>query len=289
MNARRMTLDGVCAGAMQLPCSPSLLPRLISVLSGAGSDADEIAAIIRLDPVLAAATLRLANSAYFASTVPADTLVEAVLRLGQGELYRLAALALVSRWGEAAACGEPGDFCRHALCTALAAEVLAGISGRVDPESAYTVGLVSDLGKLALLHACGAAWPELRAYCDEHGCTWREAELAVLGFSHAQVGARLLRTWRFPARLIDATEFWERPEQAPAESQPLAAHLHAGKFVATSCGLGVVDGGFLVQLNPELLLEWGFTPERLQQAMLAVHERAEQRLGVKLTHGNIAF
>ncbi len=283
------TLEEVCGDAVQLPCSPSLLPRLIAVLNDVGSDADEIAAIIRIDPVLAAATLRLANSAYFGSAVRTETLVDAVLRLGQGELYRLAALALVSRWGSTTTYGEPGDFCRHALCTALAAEVLAGISGRIDPESAYTVGLVSDLGKLAILHACGSALPDLRSYSAEHGCSWTEAERAVLGFSHTEVGARLLRTWRFPSHLIVAAEFWERPQEAPAESQALAVHLHAGRYVATSCGPGVVEGGFLSQLDSTLLLNWGFTPELLQQVMLTVYERANQRLGDKLTHGNIAF
>ena len=127
------TIEQVCEQALRLPCSPALLPRLITALQSNDSSADEIASVITVDPGLAAATLRLANSAYFGSASPAENVSEAVVRLGQHELYRLAALALVSRWDSGVGHGEAGDFCRHALCTALAAEILAETSERDNP------------------------------------------------------------------------------------------------------------------------------------------------------------
>lgn len=272
-----------------MPCSPALLPRLITVLVSPDSSAEEIAEIIKVDSALAASTLRLANSAYFSSGGAAETISDAVIRLGQRELYRLAALALVSRWESGSSRGEPGDFCRHALCTALAAEVLAETSERIDPQSAYTAGLVCDLGKLAMAHACAPFFPAIRTHCALRGGTWAAAERELLGFSHAEVGARLLKAWSFPAVLATATEFCERPGEAPAEALPLLAHLHAGKYVATSFGPGVSEDGFLFELNAPFLVEWGFTPELLQETMSIVHERAKQRLQDKINHGAIAM
>jgi len=86
--------------ALRLPCSPALLPRLIAIISEPESSAEEIAQLIMVDASLAAATLRLANSAFFSVGEPTSTVAEAVVRLGQRELFRLAALALVSRWEE---------------------------------------------------------------------------------------------------------------------------------------------------------------------------------------------
>ena len=283
------SLDQVCERALRLPCSPAILPRLISVLMSHDSSADDIADIIKVDSSLAAATLRLANSAYFAGGTPAETVAEAVIRLGQRELYRLAALALVSRWEGGSSRGEPGDFCRHALCTALAAEVLAETSERVDPQTAYTAGLVCDLGKLAVAHACAPWFPIMRGECARRGGTWSQAERDVLGFTHADVGARLLQAWSFPPVLATAAEFCERPAEAPADALPLLAHLHAGKYVATSFGPGVSEDGFLFELNTPFLVEWGFTPELLQETMGIVHERAKLRLQDKLTHGAVAL
>ncbi len=282
------TIEEVCARALRLPCSPALLPRLINVLISPDSSAEEIANLITVDSALAASTLRLANSAFYAAGGKVESVSEAVIRLGQRELYRLAALALVGRWETGAGGrGEPGDFCRHALCTALAAEVLAETSERVDPQVAYTAGLVCDLGKLALAHACGPFFPAIRAHCSSHGGTWAEAERAILHYSHAEIGGRLLRAWSFPDNLADAAEFGERPSEAPEDSRALLAHLHAAKYVATSFGPGVAEEGFLFDLNTPFLLEWGFTPELLQETMTLVHERARARLGEKLTHGTV--
>ncbi len=281
-------IDQVCERALRLPCSPALLPRLISVLIAADSTAEDVADLIKVDAALATATLRLANSAFFSAGGKADSVTDAVIRLGQRELYRLAALALVGRWETGAGGrGEPGDFCRHALCTALAAEVLAETSERIDPQAAYTAGLVCDLGKLAIAHACSPFFTAIRVHCASTKCSWIDAERAILGYTHAEVGARLLRAWSFPDALVAAAEYCERPTEAPGEAQALLAHLHAAKYVATSFGPGVTEDGFLFELNTPFLLEWGFTPELLQETMSIVHERASARLQEKLTQGAV--
>jgi HD-like signal output (HDOD) protein len=283
------TLEQVCERALRLPCSPAMLPRLTNTLIAPDSSAQEIADLIMLDASLASATLRLANSAFFASGGAVETVADAVIRLGQRELYRLAALALVSRWeAGTGGRGEPGDFCRHALCTALAAEVLAETSEQLDPQTAYTAGLVCDLGKLAIAHACAQFFPAIRTHCATGGGTWSQAEKQVLGYTHAEVGARLLRIWSFPPTLVAAAEFGERPTESPEEARSLLAHLHAAKYIATSFGPGVTEDGFLFELNTAFLLEWNFTPELLQETMAIVHDRAKARLQDKLTHGVIA-
>jgi HD-like signal output (HDOD) protein len=288
--AQPPSIEEVCERALRLPCSPAILPRLITVLMAHDSSADEIADIIKVDSALAASTLRLANSAFFGVGNPAETVSDAVMRLGQHELYRLAALALVSRWETGSGGrGEPGDFCRHALCTALAAEVLADTSERVDTQTAYTAGLVCDLGKLAIAHACAPFLPAVRAYCTTHGGAWSIAEKNVLGYTHSEIGGRLLRAWSFPSVFVAAAEFCENPAEAPEPALALLAHLHAGKYVATAFGPGVSEDGFLFELNTPFLLEWGFTPELLQETMAIVHERAKQRLRDRLTHGAVTM
>ena len=287
------TLEEVCAAALRLPCSPALLPKLSMALQSDSSSTAEISRIIQIDPALASSTLRLANSAYFGGAGRSvDSVEQAILRLGAKEIYRLAALALVARWPVINNCGcqwEPGDFSRHALCSAIATEVLAEITEKVDPQLAYTSGLVHELGKLALAHACGTFFPLIRACQQQRHTTWEQAEKEVLGYEHAEVGARLLRAWRFPDIMVAAAEFQHRPTEAPAVALPLLAHLHAGRYVAASMGPGISEDGFLFEVNGHLLLEWNFTSNLLEEAMLIAVERASQRLGEKLSHGTIQF
>jgi HD-like signal output (HDOD) protein len=287
------SLAQVCEQAIRLPSAPSLMPRLISVLEDGNSAAEEIERIILVDPALTAATLRLANSAFFGSREPVETVAEAVIKLGQKEIYRLASLALVNRWGSGpgddAYRGEAGGFCRHALCTALAAEVLAEQTTRHDPQSAYTAGLVCDIGKLAVAHACAAFFPAIRARRAEAGGAWIDAERAVLGYTHAEIGAHLLRKWRFPSLFVAAAEHCQAPAAGPTEARTLLAHLHAAKYVATCLGPGVADDGFLFELDEAFLREHGFVPEMFPAVMVTVLERASARLHERLSHGTVTF
>ena len=283
------TIEQVCDKALRLPCAPSLLPRLSAALNSDDASAQEIERLISLDTSLAGATLRLANSAALGRG-KVDSLENAIFRLGAKEIFRLAALVLVNRWEAGQTLSprwEPGDFCRHALITAIGAEVLAETTGRVNPQTVYTAGLIGDLGKLALAHCCADYYPAIKQHCAENGGTWEQAETAVLGYHHGDAGVRLLRAWNFPPEFIALVEFQLKPSEAPVAVVPLLSHLLAAKYMALAMGPGVSADGFLVSVPGDFLTEWGFTAEVLETAMPLVFERAAARLGEKLTHGAV--
>jgi len=282
------TLEKVCEAALRLPCAPSLLPRLAIALQSDSSSAQEIERLISLDPSLAASTLRLANSAAMTRR-KVETVEEAVFRLGAKEIYRLSALALVSRWENmlGGLRWNPGDFSRHSLCTAIAAEVLAGTTERIEPQVAYTAGLVCDLGKLALAHCCGDFYPAVRTCVEQTTCTWEQAERTVIGYHHGDAGTRLLKAWRFPDIFVMCVEHQFQPTGAPVAAQPLLAHLQAAKYLAAAMGPGVMEESFKSVMHGAFLKEWGFTSETLEAAMPIVLERAQARLGERLVEGVI--
>lgn len=293
MNAPRPpSLDEVCQRTAALPCSPVLLPRLISALQDEDSTAGDIEEIILLDSALTVSTLRLANSAALSGGRQVASVNEAIVRLGSQEIFRLAALALVNRWESTCGKpqgGEPGDFSRHALCTAVAAERLAAGSGAVDLQVAYTTGLICNLGRLALSHVCAPWYPAIREHCAVHDCGWTEAQRAVLGYDQAEAGTRLLRSWRFPELLTLAIEHQAAPATAPAAVQPLLAHLHAAQYMAVTLGPGVPEEGFLFTLDAEFLDAHGFTAEVLEELMPDLFQWVDERLGEKLTHGVLSL
>ena len=173
--------------------------------------------------------------------------------------------------------------------TGVASEYLAEETRRVDPKTAYTAGLVHEIGKLAVAHACVEQFPAVRSEQSGTGCTWLEAEKKVLGFNHAEVGAELLRRWKFPPSLVAVGVHNPPKATDPSDVLPLLVHVHAAKFLAVTIGAGVAEDGFLFQLNSELLVEWGFTPEVLEAAIPEVLERASKLLRENLSHGSLSF
>jgi HD-like signal output (HDOD) protein len=286
------TLDEVCAKALSLPCSPALLPRLIEFLHSPHADIEDMARLIQLDPVLASATMRMANSVFFGGETVAETVEHAVMRLGARELYRLAALSLASRWMSIEAVGyrwEAGDFCRASLVKAVAAEALAQRTKRVDPAQAYTCGLIHEIGKLAVAFSCSAAFAGIRERCTTAGSTWLEAEKAELGFNYAEVSARLLTEWRFPEACVVSARFNPPSTEVPAEHRALVAHVHAAGHLAAAFGAGQGEDAFLYNLDQALLSEYGIDADALEATLPVVLERATQLLGGKLTNGKVDF
>ena len=280
------SIDDVCAKALHLPCSPAILPRLAVALQSDVTSAAHIERLISLDTSLATATLRLANSAVYGPCA-VDTLEGAILRLGAKELYRLAALVLIGRWGSGVAdVGRaPNDFSRHALCTAIAAEVLAETSGRVDPQIAYTAGLVNEVGRLAMVLSCATFLPQIRAHCELRRTSWEEAESVVLGFNNAEVSWRLLTAWKFPPILSETARHLAAPAEATEESAALVAHVHAARFMA-----GVLEETKAVAevappLHAAFLAESGLPTEMILSVAPEVAARVEQRWGNRLLDG----
>jgi HD-like signal output (HDOD) protein len=184
---------------------------------------------------------------------------------------------------------EAGDFCRASVVQALAAESLARATGGVDPDLAYTCGLVHEIGKLAVAFSCGPSFAAIRAHRAAHGGTWLQAESAVLGFNHAAVGARLLAEWRFPPACVAVVAHNPPDASLPAEHRALAAHLHAAHHLAAALGLGQGEDAFLYCIDPELLAAHGLSAELIERTLPAVLERAKRLLQGNIFTGPVKF
>lgn len=250
-----------------LPTAPWLLPKLMDLLADPDSAADQVEALIKMDAGLASGTLRLANSAYFNNSMPCESLADGIVRLGFREIYRLATTQIASGWLTHSVKGygwEPGDLYRHSLTVAVAADLLAKETGTVEPEIAYTAGLLHDIGKLALAYACSEHFGDVRRYQEETKCPWRLAEHHVFGYDHTDIAGSLLTEWKFPASLVEVGRFYPRPAEASPDHRLLVAHVHAAKHIALCIGIGVGEEGYQSELDEGCLRESGITPEKTE-------------------------
>jgi putative nucleotidyltransferase with HDIG domain len=267
------TLAEVVKHAQGLPAAPSMLPKLMEQLADPDAAADQVEALIKQDAGLATSTLRLANSAFFASSTPCDSLSAAILRLGFREIYRLATTNIANRWLTRNVDGygwEPGDLYRHSLTAAVGADLLAKQTGVITAEIAYTGGLLHDVGKLALAYTSSEHFDKVRQMQANETCSWREAENKVFGYDHTDVAGELLAAWGFPPSLIQVVRFYPQPRLADTEHRSLVAHVHAAKHLALCLGTGVGEEGFHSELDEALLREEAITPEMVESLLPAV-------------------
>lgn len=210
----------------ELPAQIAVVKELLDLLRGPRSaDAAALASLAAKDPVVAASFLQVANSALFEKRCEIRSIRQAITYIGPTASRQLL-LALVVR--PLYASSRLKDLWRHSVATAQLLEGFARRTGFADPEEALLVGLVHDIGRIALQRlpqATAAAMARL----GERGCPPCYAEQLLLAMDHGEIGAGILLLLGFPGELVEGVRFHHRP--ADSESV-MAAALYAAEFWA---------------------------------------------------------
>jgi putative nucleotidyltransferase with HDIG domain len=86
---------------------------------------------------------------------------------------------------------------RHSLACALIANQLAG-AGSINKNSAYTAGILHDIGRLALAVISPKEYATLLETHSGPPASALEAERGLFGFDHCEAGRRLVADWKMP-------------------------------------------------------------------------------------------
>jgi len=267
MNANPNQFFDAVSKTERLSPAPRILGRAISLLKDPESNIDDIAALIKSDPALVTDMIRGANSVMYGGTERVSSLERALQKIGFSESIRLLNLAVtrifatrnLESYGMAA-----DDFWAESLFSGLFLKGLATVTNAFEPDEAHTAGLLRFIGRLAIEQCL----KDLGGSTRWDGMTSLETwEIEQTGFSNAQASAALLRGWKFPESLIQALQWQNQPESAPAPSW-LADALHFSSAVLPQ-GMGlsfaVLASNYEVQMLPEtdFVRQHAMTVERI--------------------------
>ena len=156
----------------------------------------------------------MANSAYYGLSGRVANVPAAVSVLGLLTVRSLAAAAMASMTeSDEAESRLPSGFWLSATTTATAAGLLAPRCG-ARRDDAFCVGILHDLGSALLRRHDPEGHVAVLAEAAARGRPAHLAEQAAYGTDHAEVGARVLAGWNFPAEMCDAIAEHHSPERA---------------------------------------------------------------------------
>jgi HD-like signal output (HDOD) protein len=189
------TLTQRYMGQRELASRAGSATRVLQLCEDPDTSAGDLARAIATDPLLAARVLRIANAAYYGLSGRVSTLAFAVAVIGFQGVRSLAVLAAA---GLDDTNGAPEGFWEAAALCATGGEIVAPLLG-ADPGDAFIVGLLHMIGS-ALMHQAGEPVTVcLPAGDDVEDLLTRER--VRNGFAHDELGADVLATWHFPARI----------------------------------------------------------------------------------------
>jgi len=133
---------------------PQTALKIMRIVQEAEHSIDQISDELHRDQVLAARTLQMCNSVMFSGKIKIETLKDALLILGENTLINsIVTAAIQNYFAQAETRGYSlckGGMFFHSLGCAVTAEIIARITGKADPQTAYAAGLLHDIGKVVL-------------------------------------------------------------------------------------------------------------------------------------------
>lgn len=248
-----LTLEELVAKTTDLPTFPKAALQVIQQSESSSASAGEVAQALGQDPSLCVRVLRLANSAYYGLSRQVSDLQEAVVVLGMKSVKNLALIAITYPWLNKPLkgyCLGPKQMWTHAFGTAMGAQFIAQMAKIPNDDTAFTAGLLHDIGKVAV-----SVWLENRmgpmiALAKRDDLTFDEAERKVLGYDHTQVGAHMADSWCLPQSLVQSIRFHHDPNSGESDQQVIDC-VHLADGLTMSMGYGLGGDGLLYRIYDE--------------------------------------
>lgn len=232
---RPISCDELLAALRDLPPLPSLVLELVESLGREELSATQFATKISQDQALVAKTLRLANSSFYGRGRQVGSVAEAIGVLGLRTVRAVVTAAGLAGSFRRSPGFDHDVFWRHSIGSALCAQALAGELRRDDADLAFTAGLLHDIGRLVLASTFAPAYAEVAQWRHGRDCPEEEAERAVLGFDHAEVGGLIASHWNFAPAIVATI----REHHAPSATAELTLTgvAHVADAIAHALGL----------------------------------------------------
>lgn len=223
---------------------PENLANLIQMLKNDITTVPEISKQLAKDPVLAADTLRVVNSAYYSLTQEIKSLEQAIVVMGTRTLLRL----VLAAWAKKVASREvktfkikPGELAIFSLVGAYAATQFANMGNiKFASDITFTAGVLRTLGRVVIDQMGHQVVSSILKEVFENRVSFHTATEKILGFSHSDITAELLKEWGIPDDLATIVRFYPSPSKFSGDRTlaKVISAVHLGDIVAMQIGEG---------------------------------------------------
>lgn len=228
-------LEDVLNRLGRLPPLPESIQRINRMIDSEQTTLDAVGHEIAKDYALSAQVLQLINSSFYGFSDRISSIKQAVVLLGLNVIRTLTGTSWVSEMIKDSSKG----LHHHSLATARTSYVLSGALSIGEPEEIASLGLLHDLGKAVLAKFLPEDFQQVRNITDHNNICFHQAELEVLGVTHAVVAGRLLQKWNLPERVVQPISH-HHDEKLPDAFRKETALLRLADLMVRAEGCGYV-------------------------------------------------
>jgi len=210
-------LKQVIEGMQTLPSLPTLYKKLTDELHSDDASVDRVAAIVSQDISMSAKILQVVNSPFYGLRTQVTNPTQAVALLGLNSIKSLVLSTKVfAQFDQSKLPFFSIDVLwRHGMAVGATSKAITR-EERMDREAqedAFTAGLLHDIGILILATNFPGKYTEVLALMQEKNNQDWEAELAVVGTTHAEIGGYVLANWGLSENTVEAVGYHHDPSK----------------------------------------------------------------------------
>jgi HD-like signal output (HDOD) protein len=259
-----MEIKDLLSQTSKLPNVPEVVRQLVKELNNPNANYSHIVKKVSEDQTLSLKILRLANSAHFGLSRKVSSIDEATVILG---MERLKTLVIASGFSNSVKGAEGLDikkFWSESFRVATLARWFATRSDEVDPDIAFTAGIIHNIGRLLLHLAQPNHAKAIQILIEESKVSRSKAEIEYLGFTTQEAGQALLDLWHFPTDLGIAVKQHKNPLTFD-NPLPLSAVLHLAGYINSSIREKRDEENVKESYPIDVTLIAGINPETIDQ------------------------
>ncbi len=224
-----------------MPPLPDVASRVLAIVRNPEYSLDALVAVVRTDPALTTRILKLCNSSLFGLAQQITSVSDAVAYLGSRNLVKLVLVSCTASYFKNLpqnAYADPNLLWHQTLACSTACQTLAERCGHGQPATAFTAGILHNVGRIAMVQVVD---PETLATAARQLMDPKanplEVERKVIGLDHAAASGIVTESWNLPMELRRAARNHHDLSHV-ATDDDLTALLHVADELVMSMGIG---------------------------------------------------
>ena len=176
----------------------------------------DIGDVISKDPALSMRLLKIVNSSVYGFQSRIDRVSRAITIVGIEELKSLVfATSVINKFNQIPSeLVDMTDFWLRSVRCAVIAKHLAIESSVLHHERIFLSGLMHDIGSLVFYNKLPEQSMQVLMSANHDRSLVESFEQEIIGFTHAEVGSQLIKSWGLPESIYEAVACYLSPEQS---------------------------------------------------------------------------
>ena len=257
-----------------IPSLPEVVMQVAKLVNDPTANAAQIRDLVVKDPGMAAKMLRMVNSVYYGLKEPVRDLEQAITVLGFKTLRSIAlSISVINAFQQQNACFSMKAFWTHSSVSASLSRLIAMKSKACDPELAFIIGLLRDVGKLVLVENAPDECRAIIAVAREYGLAFHRAAREVIDTDDAELGGWLAEKWGLDPAIVGCIRSQYDPDKAP--DRKLVALCSFVEYICALKKIRVSGNCDQPVLEPAVWQELGLDRNALMEVLTAVNAEVE--------------